>query len=92
MSVERRRAFFSGRVQGVGFRFTAQRLAEGLGVVGTVKNLPDGRVELVAEGPAERLDSLFAAIRSEMGAKARSVDVESETPSPTEFRDFSILY
>ena len=46
----RRRVYFSGRVQGVGFRFTCQSLARGFEVAGYVRNLPDGRVELVAEG------------------------------------------
>lgn len=41
--------FFSGRVQGVGFRFTVQRIATDLGISGWVKNLYDGRVEVVAE-------------------------------------------
>ena len=50
MSRERRRIYYSGRVQGVGFRFSTQRLASGFAVAGSVKNLRDGRVEVVAEG------------------------------------------
>jgi acylphosphatase len=50
----------AGQVQGVGFRFHARRQARALGLVGWVRNLPDGRVELQAEGPREALESLLA--------------------------------
>jgi acylphosphatase len=46
----RRHLFYSGRVQGVGFRYTAQRIARSFAVTGWVRNLPDGRVELIVEG------------------------------------------
>ena len=46
----RKTVFFSGRVQGVGFRYTAKTVATGFEITGTIRNLPDGRVELVAEG------------------------------------------
>ena len=54
---------YSGHVQGVGFRYTAKTVAAGFEVIGTVRNLPDGRVELIAEGPREELDAFRAAIR-----------------------------
>jgi acylphosphatase len=54
--------WYSGHVQGVGFRLTARHVAAGYEVVGTVKNLPDGRVELVAEGEREELEAFRAAI------------------------------
>jgi acylphosphatase len=53
---------FSGRVQGVGFRYTAKTVATGFEITGTVRNLPDGRVELVAEGRREELESYRAAL------------------------------
>ncbi|HUB87123.1 MAG TPA: acylphosphatase [Verrucomicrobiae bacterium] len=56
--------FYSGRVQGVGFRYTARTVAAGFDVVGTVRNVPDGRVELVAEGTHEELETFRAAIRN----------------------------
>lgn len=54
---------YSGQVQGVGFRYTAMRVAAGFEVTGTVRNLPDGRVELVAEGGTEELNAFRQAIR-----------------------------
>ena len=59
MSTVRRRVYYSGRVQGVGFRFTSQRLAERYLVGGYVRNLDDGRVEAVFEGPAEDVRHLL---------------------------------
>lgn len=49
------RYYASGRVQGVGYRFFVLREAEALGITGFARNLPDGRVEVVAEGPEEAL-------------------------------------
>ncbi len=46
---------YSGRVQGVGFRYAVRRLASGFEVTGTVRNLSDGRVELIAEGNQDEL-------------------------------------
>ena len=62
---KRVRAIYSGRVQGVGFRFTVIRLAEDLKVLGWVKNLPDGRVEAVAEGNEPELRSFLSRIRED---------------------------
>jgi acylphosphatase len=60
-----RRVLYSGRVQGVGFRYSAQRLSEDYAIGGHVCNLPDGRVELVAEGPESDVDAfLHAVVRS----------------------------
>jgi acylphosphatase len=55
--------FYSGHVQGVGFRYTAKTVAAGFEVTGMVRNLPDGRVELVAEGLREELEAFQQAIR-----------------------------
>ena len=54
--------FYSGHVQGVGFRYTAKTVAAGFEVNGTVRNLPDGRVELIAEGSREELEVFRTAI------------------------------
>jgi acylphosphatase len=53
---------YDGRVQGVGFRVTARQIACGYEVVGTVRNLPDGRVELVAEGQRSELEAFLRGI------------------------------
>ncbi len=53
---------FSGRVQGVGFRYTAKTVAAGFQITGAVRNLPDGRVELVAEGARAELEAFHAAL------------------------------
>ncbi len=67
-----RRFFISGDVQGVGFRFFAQRAAARHQVVGYVKNLDDGRVEALAEGPVQSV----AAFKHELatGPRFSSVD------------------
>ena len=54
--------YYSGRVQGVGFRYHAKTVAAGFEVTGTVRNLDDGRVELIAEGVREELEAFRAAI------------------------------
>jgi acylphosphatase len=57
-------ALVSGRVQGVGFRYWVRQEAESLGLVGAATNLPDGRVEIVAEGPRDDCAALLAALQS----------------------------
>ncbi len=56
--------FYAGRVQGVGFRFTAEETAQRLGVTGWVKNLRDGRVEMVAEAEEEILAQFLDDMRT----------------------------
>ncbi len=82
---------FSGQVQGVGFRYTACRLAANFKVVGFVKNLHDGRVKLVAEGEPSEIDRFVEAIRSRMGDLVR--DVQScEVPSTGQFERFDVAF
>jgi acylphosphatase len=57
-------AWVHGRVQGVGFRWWTRSRALALGLVGSAANLPDGRVEVVAEGARSRCETLLAALRS----------------------------
>jgi acylphosphatase len=87
----RRRILFSGHVQGVGFRYTAQGLAKQFDVRGFVRNLPDGRVELVVEGHEREIQRLFAAIQERMSSFIRQV-TSSTMPATGEFQDFSIRY
>ena len=56
---------FSGRVQGVGFRYTSRELATGYDLVGSVKNLPNGSVELVIMGEGEEIDAYHSEITDE---------------------------
>lgn len=65
MSRVRMLVLYSGRVQGVGFRYTARLVAAGFDVAGTVRNLADGRVELIAEGAKPELEEFREAIRNE---------------------------
>ena len=58
-----KRAIFAGRVQGVGFRFSTKQLATGFDVLGWVKNLPDGTVELQVKGEPEEVDEFLLEIR-----------------------------
>lgn len=74
--------YYSGRVQGVGFRYTVKMLAMGYEVVGTVRNLSDGRVELIAEGERTELEQFLQAIRdSEVGCFIRSEDIKWGEPT-----------
>ena len=77
---EARRVFYSGHVQGVGFRYTAHRIAQGYAVTGFVRNLSDGRVELFAEGSPDEIDRLLAEIAQRMARYIRSADVHAESP------------
>lgn len=83
--------FYSGRVQGVGFRFTAEAVARDLGVVGWAKNLRDGRVEVVAEGEEKTLKEFLEKIEREMSGYIRHAEVSWEQPTG-EFNDFGIRF
>ena len=77
-----RRYLIAGRVQGVGFRFFAERQAGIEGLHGWVRNLPDSRVEVRIEGDAESVDRVGAALgRGPSGARVESVTVEDEVPT-----------
>jgi acylphosphatase len=80
VETQAKRFFVSGRVQGVGFRFFAERNAASLGVGGYVKNLFDGRVEVYAIGTAEQMESLRVALRRgpRMAAVERVDEHEAE--------------
>lgn len=60
---KRMQILYSGNVQGVGFRYTVKSVAAGYEITGTVRNLPDGRVELLAEGEKTELEGFRQAIR-----------------------------
>jgi acylphosphatase len=90
MRRERVRAYYHGRVQGVGFRYAVKSLVTGFEVTGVVRNLPDGRVELVAEGDRTELEGLLEAVRqSDVGRFIRQETVDW-MDAKNEFRTFEI--
>jgi len=87
---KRAQVFYTGRVQGVGFRYVTREVACGFDVTGYVQNLPDGRVELVAEGePAEAEAFLAAIIESQLGSHIRTADLDWQAATG-EFKQFEI--
>ena len=87
----RRTVLFSGRVQGVGFRQTTCRIARGFPITGFVRNLADGRVEAVAEGPSAEVERFFLRVAGDMAANIRETVVRDE-PALAQFADFSVRY
>ena len=89
---KRAHVFYSGRVQGVGFRITAEETAHAFGVVGWVKNLRDGRVELIAEAEEESLERFLKAIRcGSMKNFIEQADISWSSATDT-FDEFEIRY
>ena len=74
----RRRVFYRGNVQGVGFRYTAERVARGFAVDGYVRNTSDGRVEVVVEGEGMEADAFMEELARQMKGNIRGVDVQEE--------------
>jgi acylphosphatase len=90
--LKRATVFYTGRVQGVGFRYTAREIACGYDLTGYVRNLPDGRVELVAEGEEKELRAYAEAVRaSQLGSHIRNADV-NWSEATEEFRGFEIRH
>jgi len=87
----RKRVYYSGTVQGVGFRYTARNVARGHRVTGFVKNLRDGRVEVVVEGEAGEvqgfLDGVAEAMRGDVGGAEAS-----DEPATGEFAGFGVSF
>ena len=84
--------FWNGRVQGVGFRYTAESVAMEIGVTGWVRNLPDGRVETVAEGGEAQLKEFLEAIRTgPMQRYIQRAQVAWEDATG-EFKDFQVRF
>ena len=92
MADKKAHVFYSGQVQGVGFRYTAQDIAMSLGLKGFVKNLEDGRVEIVAEGREADIKELLDKIsKGQMGRYIKDADVSWEKPTK-EFDSFEIAF
>lgn len=90
-SAQRREVHYSGHVQGVGFRYSVRQLATGFEVSGYVRNLADGRVQLVIEGAASELTRFQDAIATKMSAYVRDAAVDVR-PATGEFAGFEIRY
>lgn len=87
-----RHVFYEGHVQGVGFRFTCKQIARGYDVVGWVRNLPDGRVELQCSGEREEVEGFLEAIaESELKSHIKGVTVTT-IPPLTGTRGFEITH
>jgi acylphosphatase len=80
---------FTGRVQGVGFRASTEHIAAGFAVTGYVRNLADGRVELVAEGTDSELAALVREITARLGQHIRQQTQTTDAASG-EWEDFSV--
>ncbi len=78
---EQRTVLFRGHVQGVGLRATTARVAAGLAVTGTVRNLPDGRVELVAEGEPAEINELLRQVRDRFPTNIDDCETTTAPPS-----------
>lgn len=76
---QRRTVHYSGRVQGVGFRYTARAVAGGYDVTGFVQNLDDGRVRLVVEGDFDQIDRFLADLADKMSGYIRHADMHQSS-------------
>jgi acylphosphatase len=89
--MQRRTYLFTGRVQGVGFRYTARHVATGRNVTGYVRNLDDGRVELVMEGDDAEMDAVLDGIDAELGHNISRTTC-AKGPATGEFKGFGIRH
>jgi acylphosphatase len=80
---------FTGHVQGVGFRYTTLQVAREFEVAGLVKNLPDGRVHLEAEGAQRDVDAFVAAVEERMHGLVRKTERTAQR-RPPQFSGFVI--
>ena len=83
--------FYSGHVQGVGFRYSVRKVANGFEVAGLVRNLADGRVELIAEGTQEELNAFRQGIRESGLEHFIQKEEVSWCEAKNDFRGFEIV-
>ena len=82
--------FFSGTVQGVGFRYTTSRFAKDLNLTGWVRNLSDGRVEILARGRKESIEQLCQELDRHFEGYIKSKELELDETSTMTLKDFRI--
>lgn len=83
--------FYSGTVQGVGFRYTVHRYASELGLKGWVRNTPDGRVEILLEGAEDKIRGLCGRLDTHFDGYIRNKEIALRPAGPA-LRDFRIVY
>ena len=88
--MEQAHIFFTGMVQGVGFRYTTQRIASSLGLKGWVKNLSDGRVEILSEGPKASIEKMFQELDDHFKSYIQHREVNWQKSS-NQFKDFRVI-
>jgi acylphosphatase len=91
MSQIAKHIIFIGQVQGIGFRFTAFNIANRHQLTGFVRNLPDGTVEMFAQGPAETVDDCIRDIEEEFSGYIRETKIEEIPPNP-KYEEFKITF
>lgn len=91
MSEAARHITFTGRVQGVGFRFTALRTAARFGLVGFVRNLPNGGVEMVAQGSPGDIEQCIRDIEETLTGYITETKIEKITPD-LKYKNFKITF
>ncbi len=92
LAKKRLHVYWSGRVQGVGFRYTAESVALELKLTGWVRNIPDGRVEAVCEGPAKALQAFLDQV-SKGPMRPYIQETQADWPEATgEFEDFRVRF
>ena len=90
--MQRRTYHYSGHVQGVGFRYTTHNIAQQHNVLGYVRNLPDGRVELVMEGDEDEIEDVVKNLNRKMSCFVRGVESGHAAPATGEFHQFDIRH
>ena len=82
---------FIGRVQGVGFRFTARRAADRRQLTGYVRNMPNGSVEMLAQGRSEDIDDCIQDLKEYFAGYLKETRIEEIPPDP-KHTDFKITF